>query len=277
MAVHATQHIDPFEDQVLEGLCRAVADTERGLTGSEIGHLLADCRVKDTDPSLTKWKRLFNALGQFQNEHRTGIHVVRFLTKAMHPARYTSSPEKFAERQSTLNPILALVGLEIRDDGRMRKVSPASNLNEARARSNRLKQALLHRGVHPDVLKYCEAEIVVDNTFHAVFEAMKSITAKLRLLTGLTSDGAELVEQAFGFSNTTSPILAISELNTQTLQGEQRGFISLLRGLYGTMRNPLAHNAKIEWDMTEQDALDILTMISLVHRKLDRTTRIKQS
>lgn len=35
------------------------------------------------------------------------------------------------------------------------------------------------------------------------------------------------------------------------------------------VRNPLAHNAKIEWDMSEQDALDTLTMLSLVHRKLD--------
>jgi len=39
---------------------------------------------------------------------------------------------------------------------------------------------------------------------------------------------------------------------------------------YGTIRNPLAHDPKIEWDMNEQDTLDILTMISLVHRKLDK-------
>jgi uncharacterized protein (TIGR02391 family) len=54
---------------------------------------------------------------------------------------------------------------------------------------------------------------------------------------------------------------------------EQRGFVSLLKGLFGTIRNPLAHDPKIEWDMNEQDALDILTMISLVHRKLDRARR----
>ena len=47
----------------------------------------------------------------------------------------------------------------------------------------------------------------------------------------------------------------------------------LLKGLYGTIRNPLAHNPKIERDMVEQDALDILTMISLVHRKLDKARR----
>jgi uncharacterized protein (TIGR02391 family) len=49
--------------------------------------------------------------------------------------------------------------------------------------------------------------------------------------------------------------------------------MNLVKGLYGTIRNPLAHNPKAEWGMTEQDALDILTMISLVHRKLDQAHR----
>jgi uncharacterized protein (TIGR02391 family) len=51
--------------------------------------------------------------------------------------------------------------------------------------------------------------------------------------------------------------------------------MNLLKGLYGTIRNPLAHTPKTEWDMTEQDALDILTMISLIHRKLDQARRIR--
>ncbi len=34
------------------------------------------------------------------------------------------------------------------------------------------------------------------------------------------------------------------------------------------------HEPKIEWDdMSEEDTVDILTMISLIHRKLDRTVR----
>src|SRR5208283_4119158 len=59
-------------------------------------------------------------------------------------------------------------------------------------------------------------------------------------------------------------------LQTETQRGEQRGFVSLLRGLCGTIRYPLVRDSKVDWDMTEQDALDILTMISLVHRKLDQ-------
>ena len=31
---------------------------------------------------------------------------------------------------------------------------------------------------------------------------------------------------------------------------------------------------KIEWDVPEEDALDILTLCSLVHRKLDRAKKL---
>ena len=84
--------------------------------------------------------------------------------------------------------------------------------------------------------------------------------------------GVDLVHAAFGMRDG-PPLLAINRLDTQSLEGEQRGFVSLLKGLYGTIRNPLAHNSRLEWDMTEQDALDILTTISLVHRKLDLAYR----
>jgi uncharacterized protein (TIGR02391 family) len=103
---------------------------------------------------------------------------------------------------------------------------------------------------------------------------MKSIAAKIRTLSCLQSDGADLVQQAFGQSQS-GPGLAINPLLTETDKGEQRGFVNLLIGLFGTIRNPLAHNPKIEWEMSEQDALDILTIASLIHRKLDKAQRYK--
>ncbi len=73
-------------------------------------------------------------------------------------------------------------------------------------------------------------------------------------------------------------MLMINAFDTESRRGEQRGFVSLLTGLYGMVRNPVAHEAKIEWDMTERDALDGMTTISLIHRKLDRTEElVKQS
>ena len=61
---------------------------------------------------------------------------------------------------------------------------------EAERRAQALKKDLTARGVHPDVLRFCRAELVADNYFHAVLEATKSIADKLRNRTGLFDDGA---------------------------------------------------------------------------------------
>jgi hypothetical protein len=37
-------------------------------------------------------------------------------------------------------------------------------------------------------------------------------------------------------------------------------------------RNPTAHEPKIYWPINEQDALDLLSLISLLHRRLDEVT-----
>jgi uncharacterized protein (TIGR02391 family) len=269
MAIATKHQVPPFSAQQLEAFCRILGDTEAGLTGTEIGYLLRDSNIPDSSPDMTKWKRLFNAFVGFQNEHGVGNHVLVFIKRAMDPARYVECPTSFHARRNRLNPVLALCGMTLGEDGQLRRADAARTIDQALERANRLHAALVQRAVHNDVLRFCNAEIIQENYFHAVFEAMKSITAKIRRLSGLTTDGADLVHEAFG-QKFGPPLLAINPLLTETQQGEQRGFVSLLKGLYGTIRNPLAHDPKVEWDMAEQDALDIMTMISLVHRKLDR-------
>lgn len=261
-----------FNPQQLTSVAKILADTDEGLKGSEIEYLLGDCRIPDVSPGMTKWKRLFNALISVQNAKQVGNHTVMFINRAMNPVQYTADPQRFARRRDQLNGVLSFSGMTVGEDGRVRRSTPAENLDQALARANRLQHALTQRNVHQDVLDFCRAELLQENYFHAVFEATKSIAAKIRRLSGLTTDGAILVQEAFGLK-TRPPILAINSLTTDTDEGEQRGFINLLVGLFGTIRNPLAHNPKVEWNMTEQDALDVLTLASLVHRKLDATTK----
>jgi len=269
------ESIPPFNAQHLTSISRILADTGTGLTGSQIGYLLQDCKIPDTTSGMTKWKRLFNAFVEFQNERHFGNHVVVFINRAMDPVQYTSSPQQFAERRDRLNAVLSFSGIWIGEDGKARWTSKAGNLQEALDRASRLHSALVQRNVQEDVLSFCGAELLQQNYFHAVFEAMKSVAAKIRTLSGLMGDGTSLVQDAFSLGTDCSPILAINSLTTETDKGEQRGFVNLLTGLFGTIRNPIAHNPRIEWDMDEQDALDILTMLSLIHRKLDRAHRYK--
>ena len=53
-------------------------------------------------------------------------------------------------------------------------------------------------------------------------------------------------------------------------------WFTVLRNRGGTQRSEATQivdlqASRIEWDVTEQDALDMLTVLSLTHRQLDKT------
>jgi len=54
---------------------------------------------------------------------------------------------------------------------------------------------------------------------------------------------------------------------------EHRGLMNIMKGVFSAFRNPTAHEPKVSWHVTEQDALDLLTLASLLHRRLDAAVR----
>jgi uncharacterized protein (TIGR02391 family) len=266
-----SERITPFNAEHLQAACKVLGHTSLGLTGPEIGYVLQDMKVVDVTPNMTKWKRLFNALVGAQNTHQVGNHLIMFINRAMNPVSYARNQQAFEWRRDELNVVLAFSGFYIREDGKVVRSAQESTLTGACARAGRMRAALEHRNVHPEVLKYCRSEFIQENYFHAVLEAVKGVAERIRALSGLVSDGAELINEAFGIK---APILAINALVTDSEKSEHKGFAQLLIGLFGMVRNPTAHAPKIIWPMPEQDALDILTLVSLVHRKLDGARKI---
>lgn len=260
------QNEQPFTPGQLESLAKALGDTVDGLSGPEIAHALQKAKIPDIDSSNTKWKRLYNALVRRQSATGTGNCVINFIHYALEPARYTGEIEAFEQRCEAVNRVLALRGLHFTEQGKFAQIDRALTLDDAQRRASKLREKLQAREVHSDVLKFCTAELIQDNYFHTVLEAMKSIDAKIRDLTQLDLDGAGLYDRALSGSE---PLLKINSLHNKSQRSEQSGFLNLLKGLYGTFRNPVAHEARIEWEMPEQDALDLLTTASYVHRRLD--------
>lgn len=60
----------------------------------------------------------------------------------------------------------------------------------------------------------------------------------------------------------------MNTLKTETERSQHKGFASLLKGCFGAVRNPLAHEPKILWE-GEDNTADYLSLISLFHRKLE--------
>ena len=255
-----------FSQSELEAIAGALADTSEGLTGSEIGHLLVTCKMPDPTPEMTKRHRLYNAFCTDQNSRQNRTAILAFIRKAMKPERYVRCPERFEPMRMNLNRALSFVGLSVDESGTLGKGKRARTLTEAERRAQELKEALTARGVHPDVLRFCRAELVSDDYCHAVLEATKSVADKIRECTGLAEDGACLVDRALGGS---TPMLAINPLGTKNEKTEQSGFANLVKGVFGMFRNPTAHAPRVHWAMTKADAEDLLSLASLIHRRLD--------
>jgi uncharacterized protein (TIGR02391 family) len=257
-----------FTQAQLQAIADALGDTNDGLTGTEIAHLLSTCGIADVAVDVTKRHRLYNALAQDQNQRKDLTRILGFICHAMKPERFARFPERFEPMRAHLNKALAFAGLAVDATGTLAAVEQARTLSEAQRRAQELREDLTSRGVHPDVLRFCREELLADNYFHAVLEAVKSVAEKLRSLTGLTDDGATLVDRALAGD---PPMLAINLLKTESERSEQKGFANLLRGTFGMFRNTTAHEARINWPMKKDDAEDLLSLVSLIHRRLDGT------
>lgn len=77
----------------IEAIANALGNTDDGLTGAEIGLLLANARIIDVDPGLTKRKRLLNVFANSQNRLGHRRNILAFIRFAMKPERYVGRPK----------------------------------------------------------------------------------------------------------------------------------------------------------------------------------------
>lgn len=261
-----TADVPSFSGPAVEAVCRELAEA---VTGVQITNLLAVLKVQESsaEQSNTKWKRLFNAVAQAQNRQGDGRPLIRLITEVMQPVRFASPAEHEAHR-AAVNARLLLFGYEVREDGRVGQATMARTVSEAQQRADSLRAELERRNVHADVLMFCRAELLQQNYFHAVLEATKSVADKIRAKTGLTGDGATIVDAAFSL-NQGEPMLAFNALTTEWERSEHKGLAMLCRGLFSTFRNTTAHAPKVRWAVDRHEALDLLTLASMLHRRLD--------
>ena len=200
----------------------------------------------------------------------SGGHGVLQLIRTLHdPVSYVGHLDEFRTFCEDINRILRFSGVEFKDDGKFHLVVETRNLSEAERRARAVANKLSSRRVHTEVQKYCKAEYMEENYFHAVFEATKGLAERIREKTGLKIDGVNLVRQSFERPNTGFPRLVINTLDNETERNEHDGLMDLLLGSFRLFRNPIAHTPKVKWQRDVEDAVDCLTLISFLHFVLD--------
>ena len=254
--------VPSFPEGQIEGLARLLGDCG---SGTDITRVLNDRGLIDASGESTKWRRLYWVFLDSQKKHGCANPVIDFIQSFLIPARFVGRSEEFETHRQELNVILAFSGLEYGPDGKFHQCQEAQTLDEAEKRAKTIQSKFKGRRIHHEVLKYCRTELLQDNYFHAVFEATKGLAQRIRDESGVDADGAALVDRVFSIEH---PVLAINTLQTETEKSTHKGFAALLKGCFAAVRNPLAHEPKILWE-GEDDAADYLSLISLLHRKLD--------
>jgi uncharacterized protein (TIGR02391 family) len=256
--------VSAFDDATIEAIAKIIGETSSGFTGPEIARLLQACRIPDPGEN-TKWRRIAEALNTEQARSRSGNCTITFVKAAMQPVRWTNRLSGFNGMREELNTVLAFSGLSVRADGEVYPRETARTHAEA-ALVKRLRDEMVRRSGHAEIFKYCTEELVAEDCFGAVFEATKGLGERVREMSGLDEDGHQLVQEAFEGS---IPMIAFNSLRSSTERNEQRGLANLMKGVFSAFRNPEAHEARLLWHVSEADALDLLSTLSLIHRRLD--------
>lgn len=232
--------------------------------------IFQECGVTDTSNESTKWKRIYHTFLSRQELDGSSNAFLNFIKKSLKPVRFISGENgNYEEILMQVNRPLMLLGLQMTNEGKLIRVEAATSITEVERRTRSLVSELQKRHIHYDVIKCCKEEYLQENYFHAVFEAAKSLSEK----TGMLDDGTSLFNTAFSVNN---PSLAINSLQTSSEWNIQNGLKEMLNGVTHMVRNVTAHELKIKWVVNAQEAIDILTTISFLHKQLDECFVVPQ-
>lgn len=247
------------------------------MTGSEITQLFGMIGVSefDTSPSESKWIRLSTVM-QKTDCMKDGNDIATILIEsAFNPVAIRQVDGSLVfEARNTVNDILRGHNLCVGSDGKVSVIFPLFEPSQKK-RDMEFMSILRDRNCHPRILNLCSREHLAD--WHGVIlEALKDLDDRISQLAGGDLSGSQAANALAVPKSGHEPKVMITLCRTQTEKDIQNGFSHLVRGIFMAYRNPLAHTLNEHLDISQQDALDVLAVISLIHRKLD-TAQIRST
>lgn len=248
------------------------------LSGSDITQMFHILKLKDYDIerpyTTTKWIRLNESIVEkciSTKKARPLFDVMEYITK---PSKYVNNSKHWNNLLKSINSILIFKGYELKDDGSVHVVSAAKTFTEAQTRLKSLNQEISTLNLHINVSKYCTEELLKEDYFHAVFEASKGLFDRIRLISGLTLDGYALVDKSFDFKNKPLILIQGNNLDTQDEKNQYFGLINSIKTCLYLYRNHQAHVPRIYDELSLNDAIRGLMIISLANELLDHCVSI---
>jgi len=115
--------------------------------------------------------------------------------------------------------------------------------------------------------------IIIDNSLQqykdghfrdAVLNSIIAVYDFIRSKSSIDDDGANLIGKVFSLGD---PKLILSEINSESGQNDQKGFMQIFQGAFQGIRNPKAHS--LSHDLSDIKAAQYLIFASLLARRID--------
>lgn len=125
------------------------------------------------------------------------------------------------------------------------------------------------RNFHNLIVQHAKPLFRNGHFFHAVFEAAKVYNKYVQQKSHSPRDGQDLMMNVLSLQG----CLKVNTGQTDTDKNVQEGIKFLSAGLMQAMRNPTAHEPAIDWPISKQDCLDMLSFISYLFRQIDKSIK----
>jgi uncharacterized protein (TIGR02391 family) len=124
--------------------------------------------------------------------------------------------------------------------------------------------------LHPIIIEHALPQY--DNGYlrDAVLNSIIAVFDLIRQKTNLKEDGDNLIGKAFSLHD---PYLILSDIDNESGENDQKGFIQILKGSFQGIRNPKAHS--LTHDLTPLKAAQYLVFASLLARRIDEAKVVK--
>lgn len=229
------------------------------MVANQVGDLLK------YDTTINEINRAAKSVFNFQQEAFPNDSITSSRTKEVHDwvltlAKRPMSPQ---DRNTQLLQFISMITPESHE-AQVDKILKNAQI-EVRVASA-VSEDFMNRNFHTIIHQHCRKLCIQGNYFHAVFEAAKVYNKLVQEKARSEKDGQSLMLEVFSQNGT----LKLNTGKTQTERNVQDGVKFLSTGLMQAMRNPTAHEPALDWPISKEDCLDMLSFISYLLRQLDK-------
>ena len=203
-------------------------------------------------------------LFELQNKSGTGP-ILKLITDVCDPQEYINKSDKHQKIVHKFNTYLKFSSIKIDKENKLVPISKTTPKTSSKTANFNLFKA---RSFHPKVVRHAKQQFIDGHYFDAVDECCKAFEKYVAEKSKTTKRGCKLMAEFLNDNGS----LKLNSGETQTERDSQAGLMHLCMGLVLGIRNPVEHEPQLDYNISEQDALDVLSFISYLYRQIDKCT-----